>query len=119
MFLPRGQRQRKTRGGGRCPAETTRRSAILSSDELLFCDGRASSTSVLRTHRVKASVLCLLALSCVAAAGCGGAAAEGRTGGALQYTEDAKRAYDKAMLAFEEHDWEEARRLFKDIKKRF
>jgi outer membrane protein assembly factor BamD len=48
---------------------------------------------------------------------CGGGAAESR--GALHYTEDAKRAYDKAMIAYEEHDWEEAKALFKEVKKKY
>ncbi|HEX9297482.1 MAG TPA: outer membrane protein assembly factor BamD [Polyangiaceae bacterium] len=50
-------------------------------------------------------------------AACGGAATP--TGSALNYTEEAKRAYDKAMLAFEEHDWEEARTLFKEVKRKY
>jgi len=53
----------------------------------------------------------------VGAFGCGGGAAEGR--GALHYAEDAKHAYEKAMVAFEDHDWEEARRLFKEVKKKY
>jgi outer membrane protein assembly factor BamD len=48
---------------------------------------------------------------------CGGGATESR--GALHYAEDAKRAYDKAMVAFEEHDWEEAKALFKEVKKKY
>jgi len=50
-------------------------------------------------------------------AACGGPPPE--SGGALHYTEDAKRAYDKAMVAFEEHDWEEARALFKEVKRKY
>jgi len=50
-------------------------------------------------------------------AACGGSSVESR--GALHYAEDAKRAYDKAMVAFEEHDWEEAKALFKELKKKF
>ncbi|HKQ69828.1 MAG TPA: outer membrane protein assembly factor BamD [Polyangiaceae bacterium] len=52
-----------------------------------------------------------------ATGGCGGGAGESR--GALHYTEDAKRAYDKAMVAFQDHDWEEAKALFKDVKKKY
>jgi outer membrane protein assembly factor BamD len=52
-----------------------------------------------------------------ALAACGGSAADSR--GALNYSEDAKRAYDKAQAAFDEHDWEKARALFKDIKKKY
>ncbi len=60
-------------------------------------------------------VACLVAS--LGALGCGGGATESR--GALHYAEDAKRAYDKAMVAFDEHDWEEARRLFKELKKKY
>jgi outer membrane protein assembly factor BamD len=60
-------------------------------------------------------LLCLAGLG--AASGCGGGAAESR--GALHYTEDAKRAYDRAMVAFQEHDWEEAKKLFKELKKKY
>ena len=48
---------------------------------------------------------------------CGGAATDSR--GALNYSEDAKRAYDKAMVAFDEHDWDKARVLFKELKKKY
>jgi outer membrane protein assembly factor BamD len=51
------------------------------------------------------------------AVGCGGGTTESR--GALHYTEDAKRAYDKAMVAFEDHDWDTARTLFKEVKKKY
>lgn len=39
--------------------------------------------------------------------------------GALHYAEDAKRAYDKAMESFDAHDWEDARALFKELKKKY
>jgi outer membrane protein assembly factor BamD len=72
----------------------------------------------LRVKTVPAAAICLLCLACLgAAAGCGGGAAESR--GALHYTEDAKRAYDKAMVAFQEHDWEDAKKLFKEVKKKY
>lgn len=58
-----------------------------------------------------------LALSLGALAACGGGTAETR--GALNYSEDAKRAYDKGMAAFDEHDWEAARVLFKEVKKKY
>jgi outer membrane protein assembly factor BamD len=38
---------------------------------------------------------------------------------AVDYAEDAKRAYDKAATSFAERDWETARVLFKDIKKKY
>jgi len=62
-----------------------------------------------------AVLLSLLAFGALGA--CGGGATESR--GALNYSEDAKRAYDKAMVSFDEHDWEKARALFKDLKKKY
>jgi len=50
-------------------------------------------------------------------AGCGGSKPESR--GALNYAEDAKRAYDKAMVAFEGRDWEDAKALFKEVKNKY
>jgi outer membrane protein assembly factor BamD len=69
----------------------------------------------LPSRRLSASVVCLAALGALPA--CGGAATESR--GALHYTEDAKKAYDKAMIAFDEHDWEEAKALFKEVKRKY
>jgi outer membrane protein assembly factor BamD len=37
----------------------------------------------------------------------------------LGYTDDAQRAYETAMSAFRSRDWEEARALFDDVKRRF
>jgi outer membrane protein assembly factor BamD len=48
---------------------------------------------------------------------CGGSAAE--SGGALHYSEDARKAYDSAMASFARHDWEEAKALFKEVKKKY
>ena len=85
---------------------------------------RASSSNILpkatsalaRPARLVVAVL--LAIPAVGAlAACGGGAAESR--GALNYSEDAKRAFDKAMEAFEEHDWEKARVLFKEVKRKY
>src|SRR5258706_5340890 len=108
MFRARGQRQSKV------PRSSQ-------SMRLLFGEGRASSSFALRLPRVPLAPIarvCLVGLAASgAASGCGGGAVESR--GALHYTEDAKRAYDKAMLAFEEHDWEEAKRLFKEVKKKY
>jgi outer membrane protein assembly factor BamD len=102
MFLPRGQRHKKV-------------PRILC---LLFGEGRASSSSALRVKTAPAAVICLLCFAALAAAsGCGRSSTQSR--GALHYTEDAKRAYDKAMLAFQERDWEDARKLFKEVKKKY
>jgi outer membrane protein assembly factor BamD len=48
---------------------------------------------------------------------CGGGSTESR--GALNYSEDAKHAYEKAMEAYNEHDWERARLLFKEVKRKY
>jgi outer membrane protein assembly factor BamD len=77
--------------------------------------GRGRSWAMRPALRAAVGVLCSIALA--QTLGCGGGGAESR--GALHYTEDAKRAYDKAMVAFEEHDWEEAKRLFQDVKKKY
>jgi hypothetical protein len=53
----------------------------------------------------------LAALPLMALPSC--AATTTETRGALNYAEDAKKAYDKAMIALEEHDWELARQQFK------
>jgi outer membrane protein assembly factor BamD len=67
---------------------------------------------------VRAILVALLAMCAVGAlAACGGSAPESR--GALNYSEDAKRAYEKAMVAFDEHDWEKARALFKEVKRKY
>ena len=39
------------------------------------------------------------------------------TPGTLQYTEEARAAYDKAMRSFHNRDWEEAEKLFKKVRK--
>jgi outer membrane protein assembly factor BamD len=61
-------------------------------------------------------VLALLALT--APVGCGASNVESG-GGALRYAEDAKKAYDKAMVAFDDHDWEKARSEFKEVKTKY
>jgi outer membrane protein assembly factor BamD len=37
----------------------------------------------------------------------------------LHYTENAKRAYDAALVAFFDHDWEYATQLFNDVKRKY
>jgi outer membrane protein assembly factor BamD len=37
----------------------------------------------------------------------------------LHYTEDAKRAYDTALDAFFDHDWEYANQLFQEVKRKY
>lgn len=36
-----------------------------------------------------------------------------------QYTDDARRLYERAMTAFRDHDWEEARLLFQELRKKY
>lgn len=50
---------------------------------------------------------------------CGGTASEPRTGGSFQYAEDAKRAYDEAMAAFEDKNWELAKELFREVRRKY
>jgi outer membrane protein assembly factor BamD len=84
---------------------------------------RASSSTTLqkswfspRARSVAAALLVSVATAGSLGA-CGAATTETR--GALNYSEDAKRAYDKAMVAFDEHDWEKARMLFKEVKRKY
>lgn len=58
-----------------------------------------------------------LLVASLAPLGCGAPAAQ--TGGALHYTEDAKRAYDEAMVAFDDKDWDTAKALFKEVKRKY
>jgi outer membrane protein assembly factor BamD len=69
----------------------------------------------LALHRHASLLLLLAALAPLPA--CGGSNAE--SGGALHYSEDAKKAYDKAMEAFSSHDWEEAKALLKEVKRKY
>jgi outer membrane protein assembly factor BamD len=65
--------------------------------------------------RLPASFPLLLALFALPACG----ASNTETGGALHYSEDAKKAYDHAMESFRNKDWEEAKALFKEVKKKY
>jgi outer membrane protein assembly factor BamD len=63
------------------------------------------------------TILALLVSGClVTAVGC---ATENRAESPLQYTENAKRAYDAALVAFFDHDWEYATQLFNDVKRKY
>ncbi len=53
-----------------------------------------------------------------AAAGCGGDQKQYGTG-VLQYSENARRAYEEAMLAFKEKDWQDASALLREVRRRF
>jgi outer membrane protein assembly factor BamD len=65
--------------------------------------------------RLKKRLLCVaLAL---ATNGCGGASTESH--GALTYSDDAKKAYDKAMEAYEAHEWLEAKTQLKEVKRKY
>jgi outer membrane protein assembly factor BamD len=59
----------------------------------------------------------VVAATLLAVVSCGAPAAE--THGALTYSDDAKKAYDKAMEAFDAHEWEEAKTLFKEVKRKY
>jgi outer membrane protein assembly factor BamD len=60
-------------------------------------------------------VLLLVALTL---AGCGASNVESG-GGSLRYSEDAKKAYEKAMVAFNDHDWEKASAELKEVKSKY
>ncbi|WP_437785896.1 outer membrane protein assembly factor BamD [Sorangium sp. So ce1097] len=70
--------------------------------------------------RPSAAVLALA--GCLAAlgglVGCDLEFNDGRTA-TLTYTEDARAAYNEAMAAFQAKDWEDARALFSELKRRF
>jgi outer membrane protein assembly factor BamD len=62
----------------------------------------------------------LIAGACLGATSvvlCGCAGEGPRT--ALGYTEDAKRAYDVAMLSYNAHDWLEAQTLLREVKRKY
>jgi outer membrane protein assembly factor BamD len=50
--------------------------------------------------------------------GCG-ATEKRTTGGILQYSEGARRAYEEAMVAFKDRDWLEAQARLRDVRRRF
>jgi len=39
--------------------------------------------------------------------------------GVLQHSENARRAYEEAMQAFKDHDWQDATTLFREVRRRF
>jgi outer membrane protein assembly factor BamD len=83
---------------------------------------RASSSTILRksTTRLAYGTRLVAALLIFGAVGaCGGDNPKYVARSALDYADDAKRAYDKAVLAFDDQDWENARVLFKDIKRKY
>jgi len=53
----------------------------------------------------------------VALSGCAGE--EQKVASPLHYTENAKRAYDEALVAFFDSDWELANQLFGDVKRKY
>ncbi|MEB2313003.1 MAG: tetratricopeptide repeat protein [Sorangiineae bacterium] len=61
----------------------------------------------------------VLALGLAFAAPVIGCAAPPRAQNPLEYAEDAKRAYDEALDAFYDHDWETATQLFEDVKRKY
>src|SRR5262252_1525971 len=76
--------------------------------------GRASRQPKLST--LLRNLVCAAALA-GSVASCAATSAESH--GALSYTDDAKKAYDKAMEAFDAHEWEEAKTLFKEVKRKY
>lgn len=64
---------------------------------------------------MRAAALILSVAATVASGSCGGAARKP----ASSYSDEAKRAFDLAMVDFEDHDWLEAQALFQDVKKKY
>lgn len=60
-----------------------------------------------------------LPLSIAASVCLGACATEKPVESPLHYTENAKRAYDKALEAYFDHDWEYATQLFQDVKRKW
>lgn len=65
--------------------------------------------------------LCFALVLALGAPVLGGCTTVAGSGGpkTLTYTEDAKRAYEEAMQSFRAKDWESARPLFQEVKKKF
>jgi outer membrane protein assembly factor BamD len=82
---------------------------------------RASSSTILRKTPTRPAVTPRLvaALLLFGALGACGGEPKYEARSALQYSEDAKRAYDKALGEFNSQDWETARVSFKEIKKKY
>ena len=108
MSPPLGQRQRRRPTFGACSACPRPR---LAASSRLAKDRACSRPPCARLASSRRSGLRRLAAL--------RRAARLESRGALHYAEDAKRAYDKAMVAFDEHDWEEAKALFKEVKKKY
>jgi outer membrane protein assembly factor BamD len=80
------------------------------------------TTLPIRAVLLRGKISLLFALAALAPLaslpGCGASNVESG-GGALRYSEDAKKAYEKAMVAFDDHDWEKAREEFKAVKTKY
>ena len=77
---------------------------------------RSDRPPVVRVHRSSLVITVpLLAAALLGAPGCAKEPAKSP----LTYTEDAKRAYDAAMVEFEGHNWLEAQALLRDVKKKY
>lgn len=64
-------------------------------------------------------LLASVALASALVAGCGGTKPPPGPPSALQYGEDAKKAYDEAMEAFDDKNWELAKELFREVKRKY
>jgi outer membrane protein assembly factor BamD len=71
--------------------------------------------SLAMIRRTIARFALLAPLSATAALGC--APEQPKT--VLSYTADAKRAYDAAMVEFDDHNWLEAQNLFREVKRKY
>ena len=72
--------------------------------------------SFLTSWAMRLAVVSLLAALALPIAGCAASSGPIKP---LTYTEDARKAYAEAMLSFQAKDWESAKPLFAEVKKRF
>lgn len=73
----------------------------------------------MRTRGLKSLVLALVVAAGGLVVGVGCTASVSTGPKTLTYTEDAKKAYEEAMKSFRAKDWESARPLFQEVKKKF
>jgi outer membrane protein assembly factor BamD len=67
---------------------------------------------------VRGSALLIIALLGSVSAACGGPEKKYSTG-VLQYSENARRAYEDAMIGFKDKDWQDASTKLREVRRRF
>jgi outer membrane protein assembly factor BamD len=81
--------------------------------------GYAPSAVHPRLARPAVTALALALLGAVAAPLVGCEPSKQYGTGVLQYSENARRSYEEAMIAFKDHNWQEASLLFREVRRRF